>query len=224
MEGRTAFCNGYVKNIGSGFIRFQTSPFYDGDVGGYVYEVYELYASDFGTFYLADVYAPGMGSITKPMLATAVQTSLNKADSAYQKPGTGIPFDDLKDDVKKSVNLAPVIYIVLVDTEVGIAVDLNQTDLHGYISPQAAVADGADVRISHTDTRLTGSPYISHPLSCVLNDALVFAGVEMYLDDGYAFGFGWYVITESGSVPYVTKYYGNDVMSLFGELEPEIEP
>ena len=82
MEGRTAFCNGYVKNIGSGYIRFQTSPFYDEDVGGYVYEIYELYASDAGTYNLADVYAPGMESITKQMLSGDVQTEL---DGAVQK-------------------------------------------------------------------------------------------------------------------------------------------
>lgn len=219
MEGRTAFLNGASENK----LVFQTLPYEDEQIGN-VYEMYEWVADGEQRVFWLDAYAPGQGAITKAMLASAVQTSLDKADTAYQKPGTGIPFNDLKDDVKKSVNLAPVIYIVLVDTDTGIAVDLNQTDLRGYINPQAAVADGADVRISHTDTRLTGSPYISHSLSCVLNDALVFAGAEMYLDDGYAFGYGWYVITDVGSVPSVTKYYGNDIMSLFGELEPEIEP
>ena len=37
------------------------------------------------------------GTVAKTKLATAVQTSLGNADTAYQKPSTGVPTDDLAD-------------------------------------------------------------------------------------------------------------------------------
>ncbi|MFC9786419.1 hypothetical protein [Rhodococcus sp. NPDC127528] len=46
------------------------------------------------------------GAVTKAKTATAVQTSLDKADSAYQKPGTGIPKTDLAAAVQTSLGKA----------------------------------------------------------------------------------------------------------------------
>lgn len=45
-------------------------------------------------------------NVTKAKLATDVQTSLSKADSAYQKPATGIPKTDLANDVQISLGKA----------------------------------------------------------------------------------------------------------------------
>ena len=46
------------------------------------------------------------GSIAKAKLASAVQSSLDAADSAYQKPSTGIPATDLAAAVQASLALA----------------------------------------------------------------------------------------------------------------------
>lgn len=46
------------------------------------------------------------GSIVKTKLATAVQTSLDRADTAYQKPASGIAKNDLSADVKSYLDLA----------------------------------------------------------------------------------------------------------------------
>lgn len=46
------------------------------------------------------------GTVTKTKLATAVQTSLGKADTAYQKPSAGIPKTDLASAVQTSLSRA----------------------------------------------------------------------------------------------------------------------
>lgn len=46
------------------------------------------------------------GTVTKAKLATAVQTSLGKADTAYQKPSTGIQKSDLESAVQTSLGKA----------------------------------------------------------------------------------------------------------------------
>ena len=48
-------------------------------------------------------YSKPSGGIPKSDLASAVQTSLGKADSAYQKPSGGIPASDLADGVIPAV-------------------------------------------------------------------------------------------------------------------------
>ena len=45
-------------------------------------------------------------AVTKAKLATDIQTSLGKADTAYQKPTTGIPKSDLASDVQTSLGKA----------------------------------------------------------------------------------------------------------------------
>ena len=47
----------------------------------------------------ANAYVKPSGGIPKTDLASAVQTSLGKADSAYQKPSSGIPKTDLASDI-----------------------------------------------------------------------------------------------------------------------------
>lgn len=56
-----------------------------------------------GTVVTADL---ANGAVTAEKTATAVQTSLGKADTAYQKPGTGIPESDLAAAVSTSLGLA----------------------------------------------------------------------------------------------------------------------
>lgn len=46
------------------------------------------------------------GTVTKAKLVTAVQTSLGKADTAYQKPSTGIPKSDFDSAVQTSLGKA----------------------------------------------------------------------------------------------------------------------
>ena len=46
------------------------------------------------------------GTVTKAKLATSVQTSLGKADTAYQKPTTGIPKSDFDSAVQTSLGKA----------------------------------------------------------------------------------------------------------------------
>ena len=218
QDGRTAFLNGMTDHM----LVFDTLPFMHSEYGR-VYLHYELYASDYGTYLYADAVSPGQNAVEYSMLENSVQESLDKADTAYQKPAGGIPYSDLKTDLVSDINKAPIIYIRLVDTDVGVAVDLEHTDFHGYTSPQEAIADGADVRIAHTDTRLTGSPYITHPFIGALNGALAFGGLELYLDDGYAFGFGWYIIYDVGGTISVEKFYDTS-MDLFVADEPQLEP
>lgn len=52
---------------------------------------------------------PGSG-VPKTDLATAVQTSLGKADSAYQKPGAGIPLADLVTAVQNAITAGASAY------------------------------------------------------------------------------------------------------------------
>ena len=61
-----------------------------------------LTASDVG----AGTYSKPSGGIPKTDLASAVQTSLGKADTSYQKPSTGIPATDLAEGVIPSVPTA----------------------------------------------------------------------------------------------------------------------
>ncbi len=56
-----------------------------------------------GTVVTADL---ANGAVTAEKTATAVQTSLGKADTAYQKPGTGIPSTDMTAAVQASLGLA----------------------------------------------------------------------------------------------------------------------
>lgn len=54
-------------------------------------------------------------NVTKVKLAQAVQTSLGKADSAYQKPTAGIPKSDLADAVQTSLGKADSAYQLPID-------------------------------------------------------------------------------------------------------------
>ena len=80
------------------------------------------------------------GDIPASKLSSGVQTSLGKADTAYQKPGTGIPASDLASAVQTSLGKA--------DTAVQpadiAALDGNPTgtSADGHVSVQVTEADG----------------------------------------------------------------------------------
>lgn len=54
-------------------------------------------------------------NVTKEKLADAVQTSLDKADSAYQKPSSGIPKADLSSGVNAEINKGLSAYQILLN-------------------------------------------------------------------------------------------------------------
>lgn len=78
-------------------------------------------------------YDKPVGGIPKTDLASAVQTSLGKADTAYQLPGAGIPQTDLASAVQTSLGKA--------DTA------LQQADLANYISLGAIVENNVVINI-----------------------------------------------------------------------------
>ncbi|MBR4758026.1 MAG: hypothetical protein IK084_04375, partial [Bacteroidaceae bacterium] len=55
-------------------------------------------------------YSKPSGGIPSSDLASAVQTSLGKADTAYQKPGSGIPSSDMASAVQTSLGKADTAY------------------------------------------------------------------------------------------------------------------
>ena len=55
-------------------------------------------------------YSKPSGGIPKTDLASAVQTSLGKADTAYQKPSGGIPSSDMANAVQTSLGKADTAY------------------------------------------------------------------------------------------------------------------
>ena len=148
MEGRTAFLNGASENK----LVFQTLP-YEDELIGNVYEMYEWIADGEQRVYWLDAYAPGQNAITKAMLASAVQTSLDKADSAYQKPGTGIPETDLASDLTRKVNKAGLKSIGFRDDGGGtytfVGADFNFTSLDDLISK---LASGTNLRLVLVNT------------------------------------------------------------------------
>ena len=86
---------------------------------------------------------PGTG-IPSSDMASAVQTSLGKADSAYQKPGTGIPSTDLADAVQTSLGKADTAYqkpsggITTSDLASGVTTSLGKADT-AYQKPSGGI-------------------------------------------------------------------------------------
>lgn len=169
-EGMVAFCHG----ISDTQLIFQTLPYDDPDIGS-VYKQYEITSANVRTFQLHDAVSPGQGSITKNMLSNQVQTSLGKADTAYQKPAGGITGSDLTSEIARNINLAPIIGVVIKRTGTTYDVDWDNTDLNGYNSIPEAINDAADVRAIITD----GNTFAEHPF-CYAPDPniIVFAGPE----------------------------------------------
>jgi hypothetical protein len=202
LDGKIAFLNGIVEGAG-GKVTFCTTTYETDD--GTFYDKYELYESNDGMYSKINVSSE-TGVITIDRLAAGIQASLGKADSAYQKPPEGIRFEHLQQSVQEDIQTAPIIYINLITVDGVIVIDTEHTDLHGYNNPLDAITAGADVRIAHTGDAGDGSPYIVHPFTGMLSGSLVFSGPEVYLDDGYAFRIGTYILTESGGATSITKY------------------
>ena len=199
LDGRIAFLNGVTDDM----MIFCTANYETN--AGTVYDKYELGKTTPGDAEQIDV-SNETGIITLDRLAEGIQTSLGKADTAYQKPPEGIRFEHLQQSVQEDIQTAPIIYINLITVDGVIVVDTEHTDLHGYNDPLDAITAGADVRIAHTGDEGDGSPYIVHPFAGMLSGSLVFSGPEVYLDDGYAFRIGTYILTESGGATSITKY------------------
>ena len=72
------------------------------------------------------------GTVVKTLLSTGVQASLDKADSAYQKPGSGIPKTDLASAVQTSLGKA--------DTALQTVADAS-TSVKGLVKQAVAMAD-----------------------------------------------------------------------------------
>lgn len=73
------------------------------------------------------------GTVTKTKLATAVQTSLGKADTAYQKPTTGIPKTDLASAVQTSLGKADSAI-----SSIGVYIPTEDSD---YLSANVGTSD-----------------------------------------------------------------------------------
>lgn len=97
------------------------------------------------------------GTVTKTKLASNVQTSLGLADSAYQKPSTGIPKSDLAEGVRSSLDKADSAIVVLGgDDYIGVedvgatTTDKKITAKTAEITSETATTDGlatvADIR------------------------------------------------------------------------------
>lgn len=115
-----------------------------GDITGILSDQTDLQSA------LASKYTkPGTG-IPKADLASAVQTSLGKADAAYAKPADGIPETDLAAAVQTSLDNADAAYAKPTDgiPRADLASDV-QDSLGKADSQQAALSTKADLVGSH---------------------------------------------------------------------------
>ena len=200
LDGRIAFLNGGTDEM----MTFCT-PTYN-TAAGTVYDKYELGKTTPGDAMTVNVSSE-TGTITLDRLASGIQTSLGKADSAYQKPGTGIPSTDLSSSAQAALQAAPIIYATVTKSGSVYSCDWSNTDLHGYASPIAALEAGADLRMMYSPSGV-GSPVVSHPCIGTVNNgsAILFGGVEEYTDfDSYTWKIAFYAIDSDGNVDYIEK-------------------
>lgn len=104
-----------------------------------------LNASDVG----AGTYSKPSGGIPKTDLASAVQTSLGKADTAYQKPSGGVPSTDMSSAVQTSLGkadtalqVAPVTSVNSQTGAVVLSIPSTASDV-GAIAAPSSPATGA---------------------------------------------------------------------------------
>ena len=200
LDGKIAFMNGVTDEM----VIFCT-PTYNTDAGT-VYDKYELGKTNPGDAMTVNV-SNETGTITIDRLASGIQTSLGKADTAYQKPAGGIPKSDLSTELQNAVTRSPIIYISIVKDGSDYSVDFEHTDLHGYANPMQALQDGADVRMQFSPSG-TGNPYVTHPCIGTVNSgqAILFGGVEEYTDfDSYTQKIAFYAVAGNGDVDYSEK-------------------
>ena len=94
------------------------------------------------------------GAVKKSHLEQAVQTSLGKADSAYQKPATGIPSTDMESSVQQALTKAGTalqteidpVYLadkpsIALKTDVSSAVNTHNNDNTSHSDLRQAIAD-----------------------------------------------------------------------------------
>lgn len=96
--GNTTLKEGEFTAPSNGYIRFATNM-----AGGGDYLIFDSRVSDVD----AKKYEKPSSGIPSMDLASAVQTSLGKADTAYQKPSGGIPATDLASGVIPTVHNVP---------------------------------------------------------------------------------------------------------------------
>lgn len=184
-------------------------------------------------------YTKPSGGIPSSDLATAVQTSLGKADSAYQKPGGGIPASDLASDISTTISGK------LDSTLKGVANGVAELDANGkvpssqlpsyvddvleYASIDNFPAEGETGKIyiaidTNKSYRWSGSAYIEISSSITLGETSSTAyrgdrGKTAY-DHAYAKGSaflsGLYKITTNseGHVTAATSVTKSDITSL----------
>ena len=200
MEGRTAFLNGASENK----LVFQTLPYEDEQIGN-VYELYEWIADGEQRVFWLDAYAPGQGAITKAMLASAVQTSLDKADSAYQKPGTGIPETDLASDLTSKVNKAGLKSIGFVEdgeTYTFAGSDFDFTSLNDLISK---LERGTNLRLVLTNTLNTYPAVHYQGINSLAR--IYFAGPTIQTTPSYEMSLDCFELKDSGQSVSLTRVY-----------------
>ena len=209
LDGRIAFLNGVTDDM----MIFCTAN-YETDAGT-VYDKYELGKTTPGDAMQINV-SNETGTITIDRLAPGIQTSLAKADTAYQKPAEGIKFEHLQQSVQEDIQTAPIIYISIVKSGNDYVVDFEHTDLHGYTTPMQALQYGADVRMQYSPTGI-GNPYVTHPCIGAVNNngALLFGGVEEYTDfDSYTQKIAFYAVDEQGTVDYYERPFMENNVSV----------
>lgn len=96
VAGRTAFPAGKSDTL----LTYRT-PSYESGVDT-VYELYQLTPTG-SRRYIIDVDDMDAGSIQRSWLDSDIQTSLDKADSAYQLPEDGVPMEDLDPAVQAKI-------------------------------------------------------------------------------------------------------------------------
>lgn len=111
-----------------------------------------------GSVVLTPYYKPATG-IPSSDLATAVQTSLGKADTAYQLPGSGVPSSDMSSAVQTLLTAAGTAYqkpgggVPKSDLSAAVQSSLDSADL----SALHTFADGTDGTMGRNDPTGTSS-------------------------------------------------------------------
>lgn len=168
-----------------------------------------LTASDVGA------YVKPSGGIPKTDLASAVQTSLGKADSAYQKPSGGIPKTDLASAVQTSLGKADSALqsapVTSVDGKTGAVTILPSGGSQGQVLKKSSNTDYAVVWANESGggggtsdyTDLTNKPSIN---------SVTLSGNKTAADLGLAPGWSVEADTNTGAV---TKSLSERVSCLF---------
>lgn len=118
------------------------------------------------------LYEVPSGGIPQADLASAVRTSLGKADTAYQKPSGGIPLSDISADAKNALKRNAITLEPFLSSQTQYTMSISMSDIY------AAYQAGKDVFIEYED------PYTYEKVDCRLIridgvDSAVFAGCKI---------------------------------------------